>query len=91
MERLFGQPVNIEETDICGALERNKDNLAHIHLADNTRLEPGTGMTDFDAVFEILQKIGYPYYVSLECGFSVPDRTKALSKTVNFLKIGEMI
>lgn len=81
--------MNIEETDICKALERNQDKLAHIHLADNTRLEPGTGMTNFAAVFETLKKTGYPYYVSLECGFSVSDRTEALSKTVNFLKMGK--
>lgn len=78
--------MNIEETNSCDALKRNAKNLVHVHLADNTRLEPGTGMTDFKSAFDTLKEIGYANYVSLECGFSIPDRKKALAKTVEFLK-----
>jgi len=78
--------MNIEERDPCGALEQYADRLAHVHLADNTRLEPGTGITDFAGAFATLKKIGYEGYASLECGLSEPDRKECLAKTLKFLR-----
>ncbi len=78
--------MNIEQRNICQTIKDNRDHIVHIHLADNTRLEPGTGMTDFRAIFNVLKDIGYSNYVSLECGFSMPDRKQALTQTVNYLK-----
>lgn len=77
--------MNIEETNTPEALRRNAKKLAHVHLADNTRLEPGTGMTNFAAAFAALKDAGFGNYVSLECGFSTPDRNAALRKTAEFL------
>ncbi len=78
--------MNIEERNISQALKDNHEHIVHIHLADNTRLEPGTGMTNFQAAFDILKRVDYSNYVSLECGFSIPDRKQALKKTIEFLK-----
>ncbi len=78
--------TNIEERNIPRALKDNHQHIVHIHLADNTRLEPGTGMTNFQAAFDVLKDVNYSNYVSLECGFSIPDRKQALEKTVKFLK-----
>ncbi len=77
--------MNIEETNTPETLVRHAAKLRHVHLADNTRLEPGTGSMDFAAVFAALKKINYRYYVSLECGFSTPDKNAGLKKAVDFL------
>src|SRR5579872_6885111 len=39
--------MHIEETDSPAALRAAGRHVAHLHLADNTRLEPGTGDIDF--------------------------------------------
>ncbi len=78
--------MNIEERNVTRAIRDNHKHIVHIHLADNTRLEPGSGMIDFKVIFDTLKDIGYSNYVSLECGFSLPDRKQALTKTVEFLK-----
>ncbi|MBI3910795.1 MAG: sugar phosphate isomerase/epimerase [Armatimonadetes bacterium] len=77
--------MNIEETDIPAALTAAGDLIGHIHLADNTRLEPGTGMTDFAAGFAALKQIGYTGYMALECGFSGPA-DEVLPRSVAYLR-----
>jgi sugar phosphate isomerase/epimerase len=43
--------MHIEETDTPAALRAAGRHVAHVHLADNTRMEPGTGDIDFVAGF----------------------------------------
>jgi sugar phosphate isomerase/epimerase len=76
--------MNIEETDPAAAIRQNSRWLKHVHLADNTRKQPGTGITDFSAVFRALKDIGFPGAMALECGLTdEPD--VALPKCVQFL------
>ena len=77
--------MHIEETDTPAAIKRAGDYIQHVHLADNTRLLPGTGDIDFAAGFGALKEIGYDKYMALECG--VPgDPDVELPKCVEFLK-----
>jgi len=77
--------MHIEETDTPEAIRRAGDFIQHVHLADNTRLLPGTGDTDFKAGFAALKEIGYDKYMALECG--VPgDPDVELPKCVEYLK-----
>lgn len=77
----------IEETDTPAALRRAGKWVRHVHLADNTRLEPGTGCTDFAAGFASLQQIGFGDYMALECGLSDRQDAKgALTRCHEFLK-----
>jgi sugar phosphate isomerase/epimerase len=39
--------MNIEEPDIPAALKKAGPMCRHVHLADNTRMEPGSGSLDF--------------------------------------------
>ncbi|MDH7569891.1 MAG: sugar phosphate isomerase/epimerase, partial [Armatimonadota bacterium] len=48
------------------------DVLGHVHLADNTRKEPGSGFTDFRSSFKVLKEVGYTGYMALECGLTGP-------------------
>lgn len=65
--------MNIEEESIPRALEGAGSLLRHIHLADNTRMLPGTGGFDFRGMFRMLGDIGYGGWLSLEC-FPPADR-----------------
>jgi len=77
--------MNIEETDPAGAILRHRRYLNHVHLADNTRMEPGTGTTNFKAGFAALKKIGFKGAMAFECAIS-GDRLPSLRESVRLLK-----
>ncbi len=77
--------MNIEEADIARSLEAAGLWVQHIHLADNTRKQPGTGNTNFKSGFAALKKIGYDKYMALECGF-IGEPEKAIKQSVSYLK-----
>jgi sugar phosphate isomerase/epimerase len=62
--------MNIEETNPAGAIRKHGRWLKHVHLADNTRKQPGTGITDFQAAFAALRDIGFSGAMALECGLT---------------------
>ena len=65
--------MHIEETDTPAALRAAGRHVRHVHLADNTRLEPGSGDIDFAAGFRALREIGFTGYMAYECGLSGKD------------------
>jgi sugar phosphate isomerase/epimerase len=77
--------MNIEETNVPAALAENADVIGHIHLADNTRLEPGTGSIDFRSGFAALKQAGYTGYAAFECGLSGPA-DEVLPRSVQYLR-----
>ncbi len=85
--RLLGDlfHMNIEERDPVTALHTARQYLGYVHLADNTRHEPGTGITDFQAAFRELRDIEFDGYCSLECNLSGrPD--EVLPRTAQFVR-----
>ncbi len=81
--------MHIEETNTPQALLDAGKHIAHLHLADNTRLEPGTGDIDFVAAFKALRKIGFKGFMALECGISggTPEQKAAnLAKSLDSLR-----
>lgn len=60
--------MNIEEDELDESIRRAEGYVAHIHLADSNRFQPGAGHTDFAPVFEALRDIGFDGYLALECG-----------------------
>jgi sugar phosphate isomerase/epimerase len=77
--------LNLEETDLPGALRQAAQWLGHVQLADSNRLEPGAGHLDFAAVFRALQDSGYTQYCALECSLSGPAET-VLPRVVSYLR-----
>jgi sugar phosphate isomerase/epimerase len=59
--------MNIEESDMAQPVRDAGALLGHVHIADNTRLEPGAGCMEMRPTFAALQEIGYDGYVSVEC------------------------
>jgi sugar phosphate isomerase/epimerase len=76
--------MNIEERDPYAALRENIGYVLHVHLADSTRLEPGTGTIDFERYGEVLRSAGFAGACSLECDLSGEAYT-ALKNSAQFL------
>jgi hypothetical protein len=60
--------MNIEEDDIPAALKAARPFLAHLHLADSNRAQPGAGHIEFKAAFRALAEIDFKGYMAMECG-----------------------
>ncbi len=81
--------MHIEETDTPKAIRNAGRHVRHVHLADNTRMEPGTGDIDFVAGFRALRRIGYKDYMAYECaitGDTDKARRRHLSRSLNFVR-----
>lgn len=81
--------MHIEETNTPAALRAAGRHVRHVHLADNTRMEPGTGDIDFVAGFQALRDIGFNGYMAYECGVSgktPAEKEAALVKSLDYLR-----
>jgi hydroxypyruvate isomerase len=59
--------MQIMEGDLAGTIERHLPLIAHIQIADAPgRHEPGTGAIDFDALFAVIDRLGYTGWVGCE-------------------------
>jgi sugar phosphate isomerase/epimerase len=77
--------MNIEEDDLGGSIRAADGYLAHVHLADSSRLQPGTAHTDFARAFDALRDIRFEGYMALECGLR-GGAEEALPETVRHLR-----
>ncbi|NLV92774.1 MAG: sugar phosphate isomerase/epimerase [Firmicutes bacterium] len=78
--------MHIEETNTPQAIREVGMYIRHVHLADNTRLEPGTGDIDFAAAFRALMDVGFDGYMAFECGISPGDRGENLKASLEFVR-----
>jgi sugar phosphate isomerase/epimerase len=76
--------LNIEEDDLPEAIVQAGSRIAHVHVDDSNRLQPGTGHLDFAGVFRALRAIGYDGWLTLECRLR-GDPEQALPATCRFL------
>jgi len=65
--------MNIEETDLGGAIRAAGEHLFFFHAADSNRQAVGRGHTDFAGVMRALKGIGYDGSIIVECTASGPD------------------
>jgi sugar phosphate isomerase/epimerase len=77
--------MNIDETSPLEAIRLCGKRLGYFHVADNTRLYPGSGILDFRRYLSVLTEIGYEGFVSVEC-LPVPDGGTAARKALDHLK-----
>ncbi|QHW33541.1 sugar phosphate isomerase/epimerase [Paenibacillus rhizovicinus] len=73
-----------EENEALDTIARNRDWLAHIHLADTGRLSPGTGEYPYAEFVAQLKAAGYDGMISAECSVSEPERE--LEAGLTFMK-----
>lgn len=77
--------LNIEEDDPRAALVAAAPWVAHVHVDDSNRLQPGTGHLDFAGVFAALRRISYDGWLTLECRLR-GEPEQALPATAAFLR-----
>lgn len=77
--------MSIEEDDSAAAIRATGELLAHVHLADSNRQQPGVGHTDFLVAFRALKEIGFTNFMALECGVR-GERASGLAETGRFLR-----
>jgi sugar phosphate isomerase/epimerase len=77
--------MNIEEDDLGETIRRAEGHLAHVHLADSNRLQPGAGHTDFAGTFRALHDTGFDGYMAMECGIR-GDAREVLPEVVQHLR-----
>lgn len=78
--------MNIEEVSLSAPIEEAGSYLGHVHIADNTRDEPGAGMLDTGPTFRALKSIDYDGWISLECRGLSDTPEVALPASVGFLR-----
>jgi sugar phosphate isomerase/epimerase len=78
--------MGIEEADPSEAIRLCGERLGYFHVADNTRMWPGSGVFDFRTYFRALDDIGYKGYVSVEC-LPEPDGITAATKALEHLRL----
>jgi sugar phosphate isomerase/epimerase len=76
--------MNIEEDDLPRSIVECGRWLAHVHVDDSNRLQPGTGHLDFAGAFGALSAIGYDGWLALECRLR-GEPAEALAATTRFL------
>jgi sugar phosphate isomerase/epimerase len=77
--------MNIEEDDPAESIRRAGGYLAHVHLADSNRAQPGAGHNDFASAFGALRDIGFDGYLAMECTVRGDART-VLPQVVRHLR-----
>jgi sugar phosphate isomerase/epimerase len=81
--------MHIEETSTPQTIRNVGKYISHVHLADNTRLEPGTGDIDWLAAFKALKEVGFTGFMAYECSIS-GDTPQAqadnLAKSIRFVR-----
>jgi sugar phosphate isomerase/epimerase len=77
--------MNIEEDDLGTSIRQAEAHIAHIHLADSNRLQPGVGHTDFAGAFGALRDVGFDGYMAMECGIR-GDAREALPEVIRHLQ-----
>jgi sugar phosphate isomerase/epimerase len=78
--------MQIEELSIPQSLSKAGRWIKHIHVAENTRVEPGPGSLNFTPGFHTLKKIGYNRFIELECRRLSGPPEKVLPKSVEYLR-----
>ncbi|HTG69402.1 MAG TPA: sugar phosphate isomerase/epimerase family protein [Candidatus Udaeobacter sp.] len=65
--------MNIEEKRFSDAVQLAGPKLMHIHLCENDRGIPGTGLVNWDDLFRTLGEINYEGYAALESFVDITD------------------
>ncbi len=77
--------MNLEEDDLGETIRQAEGYLAHVHLADSNRLQPGAGHTDFATAFGALSDIDFDGYMAMECSIR-GNATEVLPEVVRNLR-----
>lgn len=77
--------MNVEDRSFAASFIDAKDYTIHIHLAENHRGAPGTGMLNFVEIIRVLKALGYQRYLSMEIEQS-PDCYTAAQQAYHYVQ-----
>jgi len=84
--------ANIEEADPIGALTRNIDIIAHIHISENDRGVPGRGNIPWPETYAAIKQSGYDGWLTIESfGRGLPDLAAATKVWRDFAESPEAV
>jgi sugar phosphate isomerase/epimerase len=78
--------MQLEELSIPQSLYRAGKWIKHVHVAENTRVEPGPGSLNFKPGFQTLKGLKYGGFIELECRKLSGPAEKVLPKSVEYLR-----
>lgn len=78
--------MQLEELRPAEAIRRAGRWVRHVHVAENTRVEPGPGTLDFRPGFRALREIGYPGALEVECRALSGPPDEVLPRSVVYLR-----
>ena len=78
--------MQLEELSIPESLSKAGKWIKHVHVAENTRVEPGPGSLDFTPGFQTLKEMKYSGFIELECRKLSGPAEKVLPKSVEYLR-----
>lgn len=81
--------MHIEEDDMSLSIAGAASYIKHVHLADNTRYEPGTGDIDFQKIIRALKESGFTGCLAYECsvrGETIDERRDALTRSLKHIR-----
>ena len=68
------------------AIDHSAAFICHVHVASNTRAEPGTGPFDFKPGFRALKAAGYAGWLEVECRKLSGPPDEVLPKSADYLR-----
>jgi sugar phosphate isomerase/epimerase len=84
---MFDTHNAVNETEPHAALiERYFDLIRHVHINETDGRHPGTGRYDFRSVFEVLRRLGYRHWVSLEAFDFTPGPETIATDSFRFIE-----
>lgn len=75
-----------EEHSIADAIRAAANDLAHVHISENTRRLPPQGSTDFSPIFAALKEINYDGYLSFECDVSGGQLEEQVATAIAYMR-----
>ena len=78
--------MQMEELNTADALRETLPAIRHVHVAENTRVEPGPGSLDFRPGFDALHRGGYEGLIEVECRYLSGPADEVLPKSVAHLR-----
>ena len=78
--------MQIEELNIQESINKAGKWIKHVHVAENTRVEPGPGSLDFKPGFRALKNVGYDKYIEIEARSLSGEAAVVLPKAIAYLK-----
>lgn len=78
--------MQLEELSFERPIQNAGRYVRHVHVAENTRAEPGTGSLHLASMFRGLQRIGYDDWIEVECRSLSGPGDEVLPRSVRYLR-----